>query len=257
MAVTTSSAPTCSCSNLRSSSQMRMLRCRYPPIITSPLPSTVRNLSRMLFFAYSLISCCDLVPESEIHMMGFSSGLVLLMIGGSMSLGRFRAACATRACTCCNATSTLRDSSNSTLIVAEPSLLVDVISRMPSTAITASSSTSTTSVSIVSGDAPSSTALMVTNGTSMSGYCPIGKPLKDPTPQKLIAPKTMKLAINIQAKTGLRIEVEAKLICPRVVERSSPLHSPLANLHHVRAPQNQNVTLIAPSAYCLTPLFLW
>ena len=88
-------------------------------------------------------------------MMGWSSGLVLVMIGGSISRGRRRAAWATRVCTSCRAASMLRLSSNSTVMLAEPCREVDEICLTPSMAVTASSMGSTTSLSMISGDAPS------------------------------------------------------------------------------------------------------
>ncbi len=49
----------------------------------------------------------------------------------------------------------LRDSSNSTVMLAEPWRDVEEISLTPSTEVIASSTGSTTSVSMISGDAPS------------------------------------------------------------------------------------------------------
>ncbi len=49
----------------------------------------------------------------------------------------------------------LRFSSNSTVMLAEPWRDVEVISLIPSIEVTASSSTSTMSLSITSGEAPS------------------------------------------------------------------------------------------------------
>jgi hypothetical protein len=56
---------------------------------------------------------------TDIHRIGWSSGLVLLMTGGSMSVGRWRCAAATLFCTSCRASAMLRESSNSMLMVAE------------------------------------------------------------------------------------------------------------------------------------------
>ena len=95
------------------------------------------------------------VPEIDSHMMGLSSGLFLVMIGGSISRGSRRAAWATRVWTSCSAASMLREISNSTVMLALPWREVDVIDLTPSTEVTASSMKSTTSVSMTSGDAPS------------------------------------------------------------------------------------------------------
>jgi len=97
----------------------------------------------------------DRVPESENHRIGWSSGLVLVMIGGSISRGRRRAAWATRVCTSWSAASMLRFSSNSTVMLAEPWREVEEICLIPSMEVTASSMKSTTSVSMTSGEAPS------------------------------------------------------------------------------------------------------
>ena len=88
-------------------------------------------------------------------MIGWSSGLFLVMIGGSISRGRRRAACATRVCTSCRAASMLRLSSNSMVMLAAPWREVDEICLTPSTEVIASSMKSTTSVSMISGEAPS------------------------------------------------------------------------------------------------------
>ena len=95
------------------------------------------------------------VPEIDSHMMGLSSGLFLVMIGGSISRGSRRAAWATRVWTSCSAASMLREISNSTVMLALPCREVEEICFTPSTDVTASSMGSTTSVSITSGEAPS------------------------------------------------------------------------------------------------------
>ena len=95
------------------------------------------------------------LPESEIQRMGWSSGLVLVMMGGSISRGRRRAACATLVCTSCSATSMLRERSNSIVMLAAPSRDCELICLTPSIELTASSMKSTTSDSMISGDAPS------------------------------------------------------------------------------------------------------
>ena len=95
------------------------------------------------------------LPDSDIQRIGWSSGLFLVMIGGSISRGSRRAAWATRVCTSCRAASMLRDSSNSTVMLAWPWREVEEICFTPSTDVIASSIGSTTSVSMISGEAPS------------------------------------------------------------------------------------------------------
>jgi len=88
-------------------------------------------------------------------MIGWSSGLVLEITGGSISRGSRRCACATLLCTSCSAASMFLSSSNSTVMLAWPCREVEEISLMPSMLVTASSRKSTTSVSMISGEAPS------------------------------------------------------------------------------------------------------
>jgi hypothetical protein len=64
----------------------------------------------------------------------------------------------------------LRSISNSRVRLAEPWRTVDVISFTPSTVERASSSGSTTSVSMISGAAPSQLSLTLTIGKSTSGF---------------------------------------------------------------------------------------
>ncbi len=79
----------------------------------------------------------------------------MLTIGGSIPRGSRRCACAILLWTSCSATSMLRSSSNSTVMFAAPWREVEVTSLTPSTEVTASSRMSTTSVSMISGEAPS------------------------------------------------------------------------------------------------------
>src|SRR6185436_17536821 len=134
-------------------------------------------------------------------MIGWSYGLVLPMVGGSISRGRMRAAWATRVCTSCSARSMLRFRSNSTMTVARPCLLVEEIDLTPSMVVTASSSGSMTSDSMTSGEAPSSVTCTLMTGKSTSGFW------LTPRRAKPIPPKTIRPAISIQAKTWLRIEM--------------------------------------------------
>ena len=71
-----------------------------------------------------------------------------------------------------------RSSSNSTVMLPLPWREEDEISLTPSTEVTASSTRSTTSVSMISGEAPSQVIEMFTTGKSTSGFWLIPRPLK-------------------------------------------------------------------------------
>ena len=98
------------------------------------------------------------------RMIGSSSGFVLLTIGGSMSRGRLRCSCESLLCTSCIAMSMSRSSSNSTVTFALPWREEEETSLTPSTEVTASSTRSTTSVSMISGEAPSQLIETFTTG---------------------------------------------------------------------------------------------
>ena len=121
-------------------------------------------------------------------------------MGGSIPLGRRRITCEMRACASCSATSTLRDRSSSTEMLALPCRDEEVIDRTPSTWVTASSMSSTTSCSITSGAAPSQVTEMLMLGKSTSGIWLM------PMRQAATPPNTMVAAIIIQANTGLRMQ---------------------------------------------------
>ena len=103
-------------------------------------------------------------------MIGWSSGFVLEIVGGSISRGRWRAASETFVWTSWSAASMFRPRSNSSVRLAPPWRAVDDICWTPSTVEQASSSTSTTSVSMISGDAPSHVIETLTIGKSTSGF---------------------------------------------------------------------------------------
>ena len=111
-------------------------------------------------------------------MIGWSSGLVFEMEGGSISRGRSWVARDTLVWTSCNAASMLRPISNSRVMPAEPWRAVEDISCTPSTVDRASSSGSTTSVSMISGEAPSQDTPTLTMGKSTSGFWLMPRPLK-------------------------------------------------------------------------------
>ena len=175
-------------------SQIRSARCASPESVTSPTPGSVWNRSFTRSRATSMRVPSGTWPESATQRMGLSSGLFLEMTGG-----RLRAADASLACTSCTAASMSRSSPNSIVTDALPWRHEAVTSRIPSTLITTSSTVSTTSVSMISGDAPSSARLTLTVGKSTSGSS------ETPSREKPTAPKTTRKAISIQANTGCLI----------------------------------------------------
>ncbi len=107
----------------------------------------------------------------------------------------------------------LRSSSNSTVMLALPWREEDETSLSPSTEVTASSTRSTTSVSMISGEAPSQEIETFTTGKSTSGFWLTPRPLKTvPKPVKHRIPNPMRANMRIQAKTWLRIEMSARVI---------------------------------------------
>ncbi len=146
-----------------------------------------------------------------------------------------------------------RPTSNSSVTVARPCWLEDEMSTMPSTLIHASSTSSTTSVSIVSGDAPSRVNDTVTCGKSTSGIW------LTPSSRKPRAPNTIRPAINIHAKTGFRTAASESLICrpsprpsPRPTGRSPAPPPPRARAAALPAAGSTTATAV-PSARTLPP----
>ena len=111
-------------------------------------------------------------------MIGWSSGLVLVMIGGSISRGRRRAACETLRLDVLQRHVDVAAEVELDVTLAWPWREVEVICCTPSTVVTASSRTSTTSVSMISGEAPSQETETLTIGKSTSGFWLIPRPRK-------------------------------------------------------------------------------
>ena len=161
------------------------------------------------------------LPAIASRMIGSSSGFDLLTTGGSIPRGRRFCACEILLCTSCIATSMSRSSSNSIVMPAEPWREVEETSFTPSTEVTVSSRMSTTSVSMISGDAPSQVTETFTTGKSTSGFWLMPSPLNTvPKPVKVRIPKPISANIRIQAKTWLRIEMSASVI-PFAIRRGS------------------------------------
>jgi hypothetical protein len=102
----------------------------------------------------------------------------LEIVGGLISRGRWRAASETFVWTSCSAESMFRPMPNSSVRFAPPCRAVDDICRTPSTVEQASSRTSTTSVSMISGEAPSQEIETLTIGKSTSGFWLTPRPRK-------------------------------------------------------------------------------
>ncbi len=98
------------------------------------------------------------MPSARI---GLSLGLPFFHVGMlGMSAGRRPAAALIAACTSCAATSMFFVSSNCIVIDVAPSELLDVISRVPGTPLSCTSSGVATADAIVSGLAPGSEPLI-------------------------------------------------------------------------------------------------
>ena len=141
------------------------------------------------------------VDDAVSSRMGWSSGLVLTMVGGSTPSGS--TTLLSLDCTSVSAASMLRSMSNSSVIEACPCWICDVTLRTPCVDSTCSSILSTTSLSMISGAAPLHVVLMVSTGKSTSG-CSL-----TPRRESPIAPKMISAAMSIQAKTGRRMERSA------------------------------------------------
>jgi hypothetical protein len=139
-------------------------------------------------------------------MIGWSSGLVFEMTGGSMSRGSRCWDCDTFVWTSCSARSTSRERSSSTVIDPLPWRDDDVIDLTPSTWTSASSRISMTSFSMISGAAPSQVTPTEIVGKSTSGNWLM------PIREAATPPKTTVAAISIQAKTGFSIQASVSFI---------------------------------------------
>ena len=85
-----------------------------------------------------------------------------------------------------------------------PSEETELNSRMPSIVLICSSRTSVTSVSTVSGEAPSRIVVTVTKGNSTSGFRSTLSRLRD------TRPSTTSATFSMSAKTGRRIEMSGR-----------------------------------------------
>ncbi len=112
------------------------------------------------FSAYSsTVDSGSVADESTMLRIGASAGLTLRCVGGvGIDEGSERAAAAIADCTSCAAASMLRSSVNCSVIVACPSVDVDVIESMPAMVENCFSSGVATAEAMVSGLAPGSCA---------------------------------------------------------------------------------------------------
>ena len=153
------------------------------------------------------------LPASASHMIGWSSGLVLLTIGGSIAARQPALRLRDLALHVLQRHVDVALELELDVMLAWPWREVEEISFTPSTEVTASSTMSTTSVSMISGEAPSQVTETLTTGKSTSGFWLTPSPLNTlPKPVKQSSPKPISANIRIQAKTWLRIEMSASVM---------------------------------------------
>ena len=180
-------------------------------------------------------------PATAAQRIGWSSGLLFVMTGGSSAFGRRRCACATRVCVSCSAASMSRPTSNSSVTVARPCWDDEEMSTIPSTLMQASSTISTTSVSIVSGRR----ALERERHRHLREV-DVGH-LADAQPLEPERPEHDQPAMSIQAKTGLRTAASEILIGrpsgPPAGAAGVPAgwRSPRGSIHGDRHPVREDV----------------
>ncbi len=116
--------------------QTRIEKRFSPAISTSETPGSLPSRSWICVSARVEISICEYpLPYRAIHRMGLASASRLATTGSSTSSGRSARARATRSRTSLAAASTLRSSSNSTVIWETCSRLSEVMCLTPSMAI--------------------------------------------------------------------------------------------------------------------------
>ncbi len=115
------------------------------------------------------MSLMDRSPQTAIQMIGWSSGLIFSITGGSVSFGSRLRTAATLSRTSWADCSRLRSRKNSTVTMEYSSILRDVMDLTPLIVFTASSMMSVTSTSMISGLAPTSFVVMFTTGKSIFG----------------------------------------------------------------------------------------
>src|SRR5450755_1150690 len=116
--------------------------------------------------------------------IGASAGLTLRCVGGlGIDDGSDRAAAAIADCTSCAAASMLRSSENWSVIVAAPSVDVEVIESMPAMVENCFSSGVATAEAIVSGFAPGNCACTWMVGKSTLGSAFTGSRRYEMTPK--------------------------------------------------------------------------
>src|ERR1700716_2527567 len=150
---------------------MRTAYCCEPYTCTCATPLTVDICCASRFSAYSAtVDSGKVVDDSTIFMIGASAGFTLRCVGGvGIDGGSCRAAAAIADCTSCAAASMLRSSENCMVIVACPSVEVDVMESTPAMVENCFSNGVATADAIVSGFAPGSCACTWMVGKSTLG----------------------------------------------------------------------------------------
>ena len=114
-------------------------------------------------------STADIGADTEKNMSGIASGSCFCTTGGSAVSGRLRMTGSTFARTSWAATSGFFDRSNVIVTRDCPSVDVERSSSMPATVLTAASTRSVTSASMLSGVAPGFDVVTETTGDSIRG----------------------------------------------------------------------------------------
>ena len=205
----TSMAATLSAAICAASSSTRISRFTPPTRLTPPTPGTPSRRLVTVSSTNQLTSCRSrrgVLPSAFITAAALkvSTGrpavLTLVTCGSRISPGRSARMLTTASRTSVTASEIGFSRMNSTITCAWPSSTLVVMFFTPCRLATASSSLRATSVSSCAGAAPSSVAVTMTTGSSMSG--------KSCTPVVLNAsrPTSVSMANSSSAGTGLRME---------------------------------------------------
>ena len=144
-------------------------RGRPPTSLAWPTPLIDSIWRFRLLSANSVMSRMGAGPESAIRRIGWASGSIFSMIGGSASLGSWARTELIRSRTSWEAMSPFFSRSKEATTTEVPSDEVEISWSMPETVLTASSILSVISVSISSGEAPTRRVVMVIVGRSTLG----------------------------------------------------------------------------------------
>jgi|GEM_PF-7017929 len=179
---------------------MRTSRSRPPTSSMEPTPEIRCNCSLTVLSAKCVNARIGMSPAIITDMIACASGSTFCTIDCSASCGMLARASETLSRTSCALTSTFSLRSYWMTTWERPSALVEDSVSMPEIVLTCSSIGSVTSLSMPSGEAPSSTVVIDTTGNSTFGK------RSTPTRPSEIQPSTTSAPITMTAKTGRRIE---------------------------------------------------